>query len=473
MAASSNNKKPAAKSNSSGKALTAKQKQAITAKTTQATKAVSSVGGKNTAKVVETAARISAGGSKTARSKTIKPKKTKLRFVLFAVITIIMLATLPFGGIIEGFMRQTFADSDVIGAYNVVKNGNLAVHFVDVGQGDCIMVKLPDGKNMIIDGGSDTLSANSAKDRIENYANDVFFTGSNKKFDYMIATHSDADHINALDRVLEKFEVSTIYRPKSFFSIGTLSSNAARIAMQSDEAARIIELQTAVPSKLGASVTYHSTATYFNFLTAVYNKPGANVLYHEAGTVISGGGANPYKITFYSPNKTFYGTSDVNNLSAVVVIEYNGKSICLTGDAYVAAENEMIASTALPLPKVDALKLGHHGSSTSTSQGFLDALGPTYIFITVGEGNSYGHPTETILNRLDTFGILESNLFRADYHGNMVFAVSNNILGNNIAIAISQGEPFVVYINWWYIAGGIIVLAGVILFVPALVSKKK
>jgi len=443
----------------------------------KSTKSLSQAGVKNAESVVSSVAKVSAATSSS------KSRSNPIRYILFALISIIMLVTLPFSGAIESGIRGAAVSSNIMGAFNVVSDNELVVHFVDVGQGDCIMLELPDGKTMIIDGGNNRVAVEK---KIIDYANENIFNGSSSKvFDYMIATHSDTDHIGGIDAVLNAFEVKTIYRPKAFYKTGTNPSVTEQSVALLEEG-RIEALRTA--GKLdSAKATMITTDAYAKFLNLAYTETwGAGnpseVIFHEAGIVISGiHNGKTYDITFYAPNSSVYhngnSAADINNLSAVVAVEYNGRTIMLTGDAHSESEAEMVASIALPLPKVDALKLGHHGSDTSTSLAFLTALDPTYVFICVGEGNSYKHPTESVLTELDDYGINSGHIFRSDLNGDILFGISAKVDTSTgkgtLSIAVSKGEVFVVYIEWWQVVLGVIALAGVILIVPAVVTRKK
>ena len=472
---SNSNKKSSVSSSTKKKSASSKTKSTakrtattkLSALTSKSVSKLSQSGAKNTASVVSSAAKVSQANKRPGKS------SIKWRLVVFAVVCAVMLITLPFGSTIENSIRGSVR-TDVIGAYSVVSQNELVVHFVDVGQGDCVIVELPDGKTMIIDGG-DNRTKYEAK--IIEYANENIFKGkANKVFDYMIATHSDSDHIGGLDAVLNEYEVKTIYRPKAFYEVasGAKSPTADDFALEADELIRMSDLRST--GKLDTSnATMITTAVYSKFLRLAYAETwgsgnSADVIFHEAGIVLSGShNGNAYTITFYAPNSSVYGSGNTaaakNNLSAVVIVEYNGFSIMLTGDAHSESEAEMIASG---LPNVDALKLGHHGSSTSTTSAFLAALDPTYVFICVGEGNSHGHPTEEILERLNDYGISNSNLFRTDLNGDILFGATDSI-----GIAVSKGEVFVVYVDWWHVVLAVILLAGVVLFLPALITKKK
>ena len=119
------------------------------------------------------------------------------------------------------------------------------------------------------------------------------------------------------------------------------------------------------------------------------------------------------KVEMLSPNSENY--DDMNNYSAVIKLSYNNTSFLFTGDAESISEQEMI-SKGYDL-KADVLKVGHHGSATSTTALFLNKVSPQYAIISVGKENSYGHPDNLILNRLKTFGV---EVFRTDEAGTII-----------------------------------------------------
>lgn len=243
----------------------------------------------------------------------------------------------------------------------------LEVHFLDVGQADCILIKTPRQKAILIDSGK-----NSDEDDV------VFYIKSQgiDTIDAVVGTHPHEDHIGGLDAVISSFNIGKIYMPQ----------------------------------------VSHSTQTFEDVLNAIKNK-GLKVTNAFAGTIIDVD--TTLKIEMLAPNSQTY--EDINNYSAVVKLTYNNISFLFTGDAESVLEQEMI-SKGYDL-KANVLKVGHHGSATSTIAQFLKKVSPEYAVISVGKDNSYGHPDNLILNRLKTFGV---EVFRTDESGTV--------------IAISDGE---------------------------------
>ena len=236
----------------------------------------------------------------------------------------------------------------------------LTVHFIDVGQGDSIYIKTPNGDNILIDAGNKDGSdvvAYLKKQKVDN-------------IDVMIATHPDADHIGGLDEVLKAYKVKSVYAPK----------------------------------------VSHTTQAYKDFLNAV-KKEGVKIKTANKGVSLSLKGITA---KFVGPVKS-YSNSDLNDWSAVLRLVYNKKSFLFTGDAEFKAETDMIKSKQDL--KADVIKIGHHGAKTSTSTDFLKAVKPTYGVISVGKKNSYGHPTADTLKRLKNSKV---KVFRTDKQGSVV-----------------------------------------------------
>lgn len=238
-------------------------------------------------------------------------------------------------------------------------NGQLKVHFIDVGQADCILLQ-QGNENMLIDAGN-----NDDEQTIKNYLQSV---GVNE-FKYVLGTHPHEDHIGSMDYVMNSFKVGKIYFPK-------------------------------------ATAT---TKTFENLVNAVKSK-GMQFTIPTSGETFNLGQA---KCTILAPNGQSY--EDLNNYSIVIKVEFGNNSFLFTGDAEDISEKEMM-DKGFNL-KADVLKVGHHGSDSSTTREFLNAVNPKYAVISVGKGNDYGHPATDTIQKLHAKGI---NIYRTDESGTVV-----------------------------------------------------
>lgn len=242
-------------------------------------------------------------------------------------------------------------------AQPIGSSGTLRVIFLDVGQGASQLLIGPTGKTMLIDAGN-----NDKEQVMLNY----LYTYGIHKLDIVIGTHPDADHIGGLDKVIDHTEIGAVYMPK-------VSSN---------------------------------TKTFESVLTSIQRK-GLKVATAKAGLSLDW--EDGVDVEMLAPVKKY---KDSNNNSAVVKIVYGHSSFLLTGDAEQESEADMIAS-GVNL-HADVLLIGHHGSKSSTSLKFLRAVNPRYGVIQVGADNKYGHPTQTVLQRLQKQGV---EVFRNDRQG--------------------------------------------------------
>jgi competence protein ComEC len=284
--------------------------------------------------------------------------------VLVSLVVALVLAVIPLSGTTNAATK------------------NMYVHFIDVGQGDSIYIKAPNGEDILIDGGNngkgDDVVAYLKKQKVDD-------------IEIMIATHPDADHIGGLDTVLSAFRVERVYAPK----------------------------------------VSHTSQTYKDFLNAV-KREGLKIKTAQKGVSL---GLKGVSAVFVGPVKS-YSTSDTNDWSAVLKLTYGKKSFLFTGDAETKAEADMIASKQNL--RADVLKVGHHGARTSTSAAFLKAVKPTYAVISVGKGNSYGHPTAEVLNRLKSYKV---KIFRTDLQGTIIAKTDGTNLSFNVKPTTSGTTP--------------------------------
>ncbi|MEG0756859.1 MAG: ComEC/Rec2 family competence protein [Raoultibacter sp.] len=241
----------------------------------------------------------------------------------------------------------------------------LVVRYLDVGQGDCTLISC-EGQNLLLDGG-DSSSSSKIYSILERL--------NIKRLDYVIVTHPDADHCGGISGAL------------SFAACGTCFSP-----------------------------TIESDTNTFSTLLRTLDKQGKQMTVPSLHDSFKLGKTT---VTFVSPTQEFSGT---NNASLIVRIDYGSTSFLFTGDAESPSEYALVADNASL--SADVLKIGHHGSATSTTPLFLDAVNPAYAIISVGP-NSYGHPSNTVLEDLASHGI-ES--MRTDLDGTIIVKSNGSTL---------------------------------------------
>lgn len=251
--------------------------------------------------------------------------------------------------------------------------GDMKIHYIDVGQGDAELIQIGD-KNILIDAGTSDKKA-------LNYLKSLGIT----TLDYVIATHPHEDHIGSMDDVINTFNVGTFYSPK---------------------------------------VTT-TTKTYENMINALKSK-NLKLTVPKVGDQLTIGNAT---LTFLAPNSATY--EDLNNYSIVVRLKYGNNSFLFDGDAETLSEGEILAKQ-LDI-QADVLKIGHHGSDSSTSQEFLNKVNPKYAVIEVGKDNDYGHPRQDVMDRLKAANI---QVYRTDENGTII-ATSN---GSEITFSTQPGS---------------------------------
>ncbi len=373
-----------------------------------------------------------------------------------------------------------------------IDENDLSVNFIDVGQGDSTLIILPDDTVMLIDAGKA-----SAGDKVVSYLQEKDIT----TIDYFILTHSDEDHSGGAKKVFDEFDIKTVYRP---FQISVTKETGE--ASESEDLEEYLDIY-------GSKINKISTAVYRNFITAAYNEeyaPGlfADVIVHSEGVkIVSKDSTKPFTFEFFAPLKIddtpvsehstktsgyptkYYSGSlaESNNAaSPIMLLEYKDNSFVFTGDAPEVVEEDFLQSIADKesvkerFSDVDVYSAGHHGSKTSSCQDFLNQIDPTYTVVSCGKDNSYGHPNQEFVDRVNSLTHrVEDYLLRTDtmgdisfgyYDGQLVGAENDLVIGQLIYVANKSGEGVVIY--WWYIAlGTFIVLSIVIISVK--VSKNK
>ena len=243
-------------------------------------------------------------------------------------------------------------------------NSVAKVHFIDVGQADSIFLEFS-GKTMLIDGGNKD-DGTLVVDYIKKcgYSN----------LDYMIATHPHEDHIGGLPDVLSSFKTKEVYLPKT--KAGTQIYKSFEKGIKKNGAKKIV-------AKKDLEIYKDSKTTV---------------------TIIS--------------DENAVDTTDLNDSSVVIKFTYGSNSFMFTGDAGTAVEDNILKRYPSDFLNVDVLKVGHHGSKTSSSEKWLKTLSPKYSVIMCETNNKYGHPHKQTLNKLNK---IKTKVLRTDLAGTIVF----------------------------------------------------
>lgn len=297
-----------------------------------------------------------------------KKKQISLLMALFLVI---------FGSIFY-FLEPSQANPntptptpEIVQANQEIQDGEkLQIWFLDVGQADSILIQNGDA-NMLIDAGN-----NEDGKKLVSY----FQSLGIESFQYVIGTHAHEDHIGGMDDIIDNFDIDTFYMPDAITTTATFESvldslEAKNIAFQTPSIDSIFKLGNAT----------------------------IDVLY--VGT----------------------DDSDLNNTSIVLKLTYGNTSILFMGDA----EKEVETIIEKKDISADVLKVGHHGSNTSSSKTFLEKVNPSYAIISVGTGNSYGHPSNTTIQNLENQNI---QIYRTDENGTIIMTSD----GTNITFQTIQ-----------------------------------
>lgn len=310
----------------------------------------------------------------------------------------------------------------IVGALYLVKpewfrgpmpeSGQLVVHYIDVGQGDCIYIAFPDGTDMLIDCGSQGGSSKYQTSAL----NCLKALNPDGKIDRVMATHSDTDHISYLDEVFFEFQVGNVYMPN------IRSNNLDKSVKIGGREVKVGDLDAGKRNKFTDKDTI-DTNPYTEFFIVALSEPNCNITLNIGKYEIRG---QDYTFTFYCLSQEEWNRRHLNNgeqknaVSPIGILEYAGRRLVFTGDSNES--NEEYYCETYPYVDCDVLKVAHHGSNGSSSEEFLKHVKCEYAVISAG-GKSYGHPEQDTLDRLKANGI--QKIHRTDKCGNVVLTVSH------------------------------------------------
>ena len=300
----------------------------------------------------------------------------------------------------------------------VLGEGELKVHFIDVGQGDCIFIQFPDGKDMLIDCGNETKT--SLPSETLTYLQTI---NTDNDIDYLMLTHTDKDHVSFLDEIIDAFDIFNIYMPNIKAVPGTDSTQKAALQdkinkLDSEKLALFTDPDTV------------NTIVYAEFFWRALSEPQCTIHLNvddddKTNSIIIKDDANTYSLIFYCMTAEQWASTNlgdaykVNAVSPIGILEYNGKRIVLTGDSN--KNNEPNVAKRIGHIDCDVLKVAHHGSDTSSLEVFIDAVTCEYAVFCCGTGNKYGHPTQVAINSVLKYC---TTIYRTDLNGTIVLTVN-------------------------------------------------
>lgn len=269
----------------------------------------------------------------------------------------------------------------------------VGIYFVDVGQGDGIIIKFPDSSTMLIDAGS---ASSDKKAKKAKYLKTLSELDPDGTIEHLAVTHPDSDHYDFMGEVIDRYSIENFY----FNEYEGENSK-----------------------------TYNS-----KFVSRARSEPGASLdrvisSPDDSTFALSVGGCS---LTFFSPGNDGFSraTSGIKNgMSLIVLLEYGGRRALFTGDATEAEESWFVgrvrSDPALSASDFDTdfLKSPHHGADTSSSEAFLDLVKPEHAVISAGKNNKYGHPKQSTLDRYATRGI---DVRRTDVDGTILLEIDSD-----------------------------------------------
>ena len=298
------------------------------------------------------------------------------------------------------FNPSSIAGKNVTTTVDELKD--LEITFLDIGQGDCIVLQLPDGKNMMIDAGDRTSYTQNA---IEEFTEAEGIT----TFGYLLLTHEDADHCGRMAWVIETYEIKYIFRP----NMKSTHKNASSLPEGFNQGDGNIS----------------TSASYANTLVAMYNEGCPTEFFDKdsdfENKVVCGGEEYKYSFNFLTPTANGEDVSydEDNDYSPIILFEYAGVKVLFTGDAGEANLAEYMSNYDDDY-NIDIYKVSHHGSKNNISNEFISAIDPEYAIIQCGVDNSHTHPDKEALEILHNY---DSNmkLYRNDTNGNIYLTITS------------------------------------------------
>ena len=306
--------------------------------------------------------------------------------------------------------------------------------FLDVGQGDGILIRTEQGTSILIDGGS------TSNQRVGEYVllPAIRYYGMSE-LDYVFVTHGDADHISGIEYllnaehigvrirnlVLAKYgdrqglaNIETLAKEKNINVIYMEAGDKIREKLNSDMAGLTLECLYPSERTLEAKQVVKRESDSIAEAKQVAEREASGITDDKKIAIGLGN-----EITENVPGDEVTGSGpDANDLSIVLLAKYDGRKILFTGDAGSMVEKRLILEKNLLLSETDVLKVGHHGSRSASSEVFLQTIKPQYAIISCGKKNHYGHPHEETLMQLQTIG---ARVYRTDQCGAIILHIQS------------------------------------------------
>ncbi len=322
-----------------------------------------------------------------AEKNKVEEQEKRVKNVVLYVLVAVLLGLCIFSAFV---LPETWKYGVATPKVGKRKEGEMRIHFLDVGQGDATIIELPDGKIAMIDGGD---GRESTKTTVLRYLNALKID----TIDYLVVTHADADHCGSLDGVLNYKNVLNAYLP-------TVSPEKS-CQEYAEFYAKLLEKDCEMQYSARKIILNNDTGKYPYVFSFLY----------------------PYSL-YANENETGNATTDSNALSSVLWLDYRGTSALFTGDAPFDTEDILIADDGLnmfdargvELSSTEILKVAHHGSEKSTGLSFLKYLNVETAVISCGQNNAYGHPTQRVLQNLAE---VDAKVYRTDLRGTVTITV--------------------------------------------------
>ena len=307
-----------------------------------------------------------------------KIKKHTASKIIIAVVVILLIVAIALGIFyavapeeFNALKEKLFPSEPSSPGTQPTLEGTLEMTVIDIGQGDCIFLQFPDGQTMIMDAGSEFGSTNE----YDQLTAHLTLRGIDS-LDYVFITHSDYDHIRYMQDIFEDYEVKNIYMPR----------------VADDMSATWTKTVAAIEKETWTNESGETVDS------EIYYTVGDFVIQGEDWTM----NCHSYLEDDYPSVKESSSAEVKNAVSPVCFLEYADRTIVLTGDSNERNEEYLLERGVLD-KDADVLKVGHHGSRTSSLQEFLNAVDCEYAIVSYGEGNTYKHPHSELMSRLEDY----------------------------------------------------------------------